>query len=171
MKNKLFSLLFLLSLCFYYMGCNPFAPEYDPDGLQNMQSLGNPVSIQGYFQLFKNSYELRDTSLYGRLFDSDFVFVYYDFDQGQEFTWDRATEMNISYKLFQASDQINLDWNFFTEQDTTDTTAFITRNFNLSISERDGNSYTGTGRAKFRLRRARSGDVWKAHYWFDDSDF
>ena len=79
--------------------------------------------------------------------------------------------MNISYKLFQASEQINLDWNFFAELDTTDTTAFITRNFNLSISERDGNSYTGTGRAKLKLHRKRAGEAWKAFYWFDDSDF
>jgi hypothetical protein len=154
-----------------FVSCNPFAPTYDPDGLSSTNSLGNPVSIQGFFQLFKNGYELRDTSLYGRLFTHDFNFAYYDFEKGQEFSWDRATEMNISYRLFQASEQINLDWNFYTEIDTTDTTAFVVRNFNLSIVQKDQTAYTGTGRARLRLRRARLGDAWRAYNWFDDSDF
>lgn len=153
------------------LGCNPFAPKYDPDGLNAAQSLGNPVSVQGFFQLFKSAYELRDTSLYGRLWDRDFVFTYYDFDKGQEFSWDRATEMNTAYRLFQATTQINLDWNFYVQIDSTDTSAYITRSFNLSVIQKDQTAYTGTGRAKLRLRKQRLTDPWKAYYWFDDSDF
>ncbi|MFN0201475.1 MAG: hypothetical protein ACKVTZ_08140 [Bacteroidia bacterium] len=163
---KYISLLFLL-----LSACNPFAPAYDPEGLSGFNSLGDPSSVQGYFKLFKNAYELRDTNLYGRLFAPNFVFVSYDFEKGQEFSWDRATEMNISYRLFQNVQQINLDWNFILEADTTDTTAFIVRNFNLSVVENQQNAYTGTGRARFRLKRSRLGEPWKATYWFDDSDF
>lgn len=163
---------FLILLLFGLgLSCNPFAPKYDPDGLNSFNSLGNPTNINGYFKLFKNAYELRDTNLYGRLFAPNFVFTYYDFEKGQEFSWDRATEMNTSYRLFQNVQQINLDWNFVVEMDTTDTTAFIVRNFNLSIIENEQNAYTGTGRARFRLKRQHGGDVWKAVYWFDDSDF
>ncbi|MEL6135387.1 MAG: hypothetical protein AAFR59_18670, partial [Bacteroidota bacterium] len=45
--------------------CNPFAPAYDPDGLSQVNILGDPRSIDGYFKRFKNAYELRDTTLYG----------------------------------------------------------------------------------------------------------
>lgn len=164
-------LLITFHLSLITLSCNPFAPKYNADALNAAHSLGNPVSIQGFFQLFKNAYELRDTSFYGKLFDRDFSFTYYDFDKGQEFSWDRATEMNSTYKLFQASEQINLDWNFFVQADTTDTTAYIVRNFNLSVVQKDQTAFSGTGRAKFRLRRKYIGDAWKAYYWFDDSDF
>lgn len=162
---------FLLLLSILSYSCNPFAPKFNEDGLNDLNSLGNPISIDGYFKLFKNGYELRDTSMYGRLFKKDFMFEYYDFDKGQNFSWDRTTEMNISYKLFQSVQQINLDWNFFVQLDSTDTSAFIVRNFNLTITENEALSYSGTGRARFRLTRNYIGDPWKCVYWFDDSDF
>lgn len=165
-----------INICLFFVlllqnSCNPFAPKYNKDGLNDLNSLGNPISIAGYFKLFKNGYELRDTSMYGRLFAPDFIFEYYDFDKGQNFSWDRTTEMGISYKLFQSVQQINLDWNFFVQLDTTDTTAFMVRNFNLTITENEALSYSGTGRARLRLKRNYVGDAWKCEYWFDDSDF
>lgn len=163
--------LYLLASLFLWNSCNPFAPKYNENGLNDLNSLGNPISITGYFKLFKNSYELRDTSMYGRLFAPNFTFEYYDFDKGQNFSWDRTTEMGISYRLFQSVQQINLDWNFFVQLDTTDTTAFMVRNFNLSITENESVSYSGTGRARMRLTRHFIGDPWKCEYWFDDSDF
>ena len=152
-------------------GCNPFAPAYDEDGLADLDLLGDPSTIEGYFLLFKNAYELRDTTLYGRLFTQDFTFAYYDFDQGQEISWDRATELNISYNLFQSVEQINLDWNYYPTPDTTLTEAYVVRNFNLTIQENEQNAYVGTGRARLRLRRKAPGEPWQAFYWFDDSDF
>ncbi len=155
----------------FYSGCNPFAPAYDPNGLSGVNVLGDPTTIDGYFQLFKNAYEMRDTTLYGRLFTTDFVFTYRDFDLGQEISWDRATELNISYRLFQSVIQINLDWNYYTQRDTTPTDASITRNFNLIIEQDESTIFTGSGRARLRLRRNQPGEPWKATSWFDDSDF
>ena len=151
--------------------CNPFAPEYDENGLADVNLLGDPTQIEGFFQLFKNGYELRDTTIYGRLFAPDFIFSYYDFDLGQEINWDRATELNISYNLFQSVQLINLDWNYYTQLDTTATEAFVVRNFNLTIDENEQTSFSGSGRARLRLRREKPGDIWKAYSWFDDSDF
>ncbi|RMG18471.1 MAG: hypothetical protein D6730_22795 [Bacteroidetes bacterium] len=165
-KHWLVALLLLGSV-----GCNPFAPSLDPNGLAGINLLGDPTNIEGYFQFFQNAYELRDTSLYAQLFTSDFVFTYYDFEQGQEISWDRATELNISYNLFQAVQQINLDWNFYNQLDSTATEAFVIRNFNLTIVENEETAFTGSGRAKFWLRRQQAGLPWKAYKWFDDSDF
>lgn len=151
--------------------CNPFAPTYDPDGLAQVDLLGDPTSIDGYFRLFKNAYELRDTTLYGRLFAKDFEFIYYDADLGQEISWDRDTELTISYNLFTRVLQINLDWNFYSQLDTTETEAVIVRNFNLSIEEDEQTAFSGAGRARFRLRRSSVEQPWEAYSWFDDSDF
>ncbi|MEO1385125.1 MAG: hypothetical protein AAFV78_18035 [Bacteroidota bacterium] len=153
------------------ISCNPFAPAYDPDGLSQVNVLGDPRSIDGYFKRFKNAYELRDTTLYGALFSTDFAFAYYDQELGQEIQWDRDTELTISYRLFQEVIQINLDWNYFIQLDSTALEAFVVRNFNLTIDTDEDNSFSGSGRARFRLRRATVAEPWEAYYWFDDSDF
>ena len=164
-------LLIVLSICLGLPGCNPFAPAYDPDGLSGVNPLGDPTNVEGFFLLFKNAYELRDTTLYGRLFTRDFVFTYYDPDLGQDIEWDRATELNTSYNMFQAVRNITLDWNYFTQFDTSATEAFLVRNFNLTIEENEQRIFSGTGRAQLRLRRDTIGDAWRAYQWFDDSDF
>ncbi len=154
------------------LGCNPFAPAYDAEGLGDRNLLGDPTTVDGYFQLFKNSYELRDTTLYGRLFAQDFIFTYYDFEQGQEISWDRATEMNISFNLFRSVRLIILDWNYYIQLDTSLVSeALVIRSFNLYIEQDDELAFNGTGRARFRLKRDEPGDPWKAVSWFDDSDF
>ncbi|MEM7368234.1 MAG: hypothetical protein AAF587_06495 [Bacteroidota bacterium] len=170
MRNRLLLFSFLLPLI-WGMGCNPFAPSLDTTALANVNLLGDPSSVDGYFRLFKNAYELRDTTLYGRLFAEDFIFTYYDPDLGQDIEWDRATELSISYNLFQAVLQINLDWNYYIELDTTDIEALVVRNFSLTIEEDEQTVYSGSGRAKFRLRRESPIEAWQAYSWFDDSDF
>ncbi|MEZ4827112.1 MAG: hypothetical protein R3C61_12675 [Bacteroidia bacterium] len=171
MKRKLFFISLGVWLGLNTVSCNPFAPAYDPEGLADINILGDPTNIDGFFRLFKNGYELRDTTLYGRLFSPDFIFTYYDPDLGQDISWDRATDLIISYNLFQSVLQINLDWNYFTQLDTTDTEALVVRNFNLTIEETEEIVYSGTGRAKLRLRRNNPGEAWQAYSWFDDSDF
>lgn len=153
------------------LSCNPFAPDIDPEGLAGVNVLGDPTSVDGFFQLFKNAYELRDTALYGRLFAQDFEFAYFDFEQNQEIRWDRATELNISFNLFQSVQQISLDWNFYIQLDTTQTAATIVRNFSLTIEQDEENIFVGTGRARMNLRRVTPGSPWKAFFWFDESDF
>ena len=160
----------LVGLC-CLISCNPFAPKLNPAGLDQLNSLGDPKTLDGFFQFFKTSYELRDTNLYGRLFAPEFRFEYYDASQGQARTWDRATEMNTSYRMFQGVQQINLDWNFYVQRDSSDTSAVIVRNFNLSIVENAQSTFNGSGRAKLKLKRANVTLPWKAVYWFDDSDF
>ena len=159
-------------LCFQF-SCNPFAPGFDEDGLTNLNLLGDPTTIDGYFLLFQNAYELRDTSIYGRLFSENFTFTYFDFELGQEISWDRATELNTNFNLFQAVQQINLDWNFYNvlEVNAQEDSAFVIRNFNLSVIENEQNAFSGSGRAKLSLARNGPNLPWQAYAWFDDSDF
>ncbi|MEZ4852237.1 MAG: hypothetical protein R3B93_27240, partial [Bacteroidia bacterium] len=171
MSMLLTRILFLSLGTTLLIGCNPFSPRYNPEGLADINLLGDPTHVEGYFRLFKNAYELRDTTLYGRLFASDFTFSYYDPDLGQDISWDRDTELATSYNLFQGVLQINLDWNYYTQLDTNETEAIVIRNFNLTIEETEETVYSGAGRAKLRLKRNMPGEAWQAYEWFDDSDF
>ena len=151
--------------------CNPFAPDFDPDGLDDQNVLGDRSDIDGFFQFFKNAYELRDTSLYGKMFTNDFIFVYYDFDAASEQNWDKGQEMGTAYNLFRNVQQITLDWNFYVENTVVGDTANVVRNFQLTIVENESSIFSGNGRARLRLRRESEGLPWKIYYWFDDSDF
>lgn len=174
-KSAIYSLkgIICLFICIILLaGCNPFAPDYDEEGLSDANFLGDQTTLDGFFTFFKNAYELRDTSLYGRLFTTDFVFEYYDPELGQLISWDRATEMNTTYNLFQAVEQINLDWNFYTRRAVSgDTLADVIRNFNLTIVQDQENVFVGAGRARMQLRRNIPETPWQAFNWFDDSDF
>jgi hypothetical protein len=171
MSNRRWLILPLLAALLFGVSCNPFAPALDEDGLIDEDLLGDRTTIDGLFEYFKNTYEIRDTSLYGRMFSKDFTFTYYDFDLGAEISWDRGQEMISSHKLFRGVQQITLDWNFYVEREESDTLASVVRSFNLTIVEQEDKVYNGTGRAKLRMRRATATDPWLIYYWFDDSDF
>lgn len=153
------------------VGCNPFAPAYDEEGLSDQNLLGDRTTLDGFFDYFKNSYEIRDTSLYGRILAPEFTFTYFDFDQAAEVSWDRGQELAISYNLFRNVQRITLDWNFYVERFESETEAIVNRNFNLTIVENENSAYTGTGRARLTLRRLAPNEPWKMVHWFDDSDF
>jgi hypothetical protein len=170
MCNRLCLAILLCSLL-SISACNPFAPAYDEDGFNDQDLLGDRTTLDGFFQYFKNSYELRDTSLYGKLFSNDFQFTYYDFDQAADVSWDKGQEMAISFNLFRNVQQITLDWNYYLQKDESDTVAFVVRSFNLTIVENENTIYSGAGRAKMRLRRSAVDQPWQVYWWFDDSDF
>jgi hypothetical protein len=164
--------MYLLGLCICAsLGCNPFSPTLDQESLKDKIVPHSRKSIDGMFGYFKNAYEARDTSLYGLMFSQDFTFSYFDFDANVPISWDRATELNTTYRLFRNTEQITLDWNFYVQKDTTETEASIVRSFNLTIVQNSQSIFTGTGRARFRLRRSSNQDDWQIWYWFDDSDF
>ena len=168
MSNKI---LLISILLVGLLGCNPFAPHFDEEGLNDQNLLGDRTTVDGFFDYFKNVYEIRDTSLYGRIIAPDFTFTYFDFDQAAEVSWDRGQELAISYNLFRNVQRITLDWNFYVENIETDTEAIVNRNFNLTIVEDENTAYSGTGRARLTLRRLAPGEPWIMVNWFDDSDF
>lgn len=165
------AILICIGMWLIVISCNPFSPRLDTESLQNQQLPASRKSIDGVFQYFKTAYETRDTSLYGRLFSDDFTFSYYDFEANVAVNWDRAQELNTSYKLFRNTEQITLDWNYYVQKDSTETEASVVRSFNLTIVQNSQSIYTGTGRARFRMRRANVHSDWQIWYWFDDSDF
>lgn len=169
--NYFLKISLLLIACLSAVSCNPFSPKLDPEGLSNLNQQASRKTIDGVFQYFKTAYETRDTSLYGRLFSNDFVFSYYDFEANVAVNWDRAQELNTTFKLFRNTEQITLDWNYYVQKDSSELEASVVRSFNLTIVQNAQNIYTGTGRARMRMRRSDAESEWQIWYWFDDSDF
>jgi hypothetical protein len=153
--------------------CNPFAPGLEDIKVDRVALLGDRRSVQGFFQWFRNSYEMRDTSLYGQLLSPDFVFISRDFASGNNNQWDRDTEMRITTNMFRQIRAANLVWTWFKTADTldTDTIASLERYFNLSIQLDESNTYQGTGTARLTLVRADTASPWKVRSWVDIRDF
>lgn len=165
---------YTLTLLLTAAGCNPFAPGIDDEVRPQLEhAFGDRSQLEGFFEYFRNAYELRDSTLYGRIISPDFRFTYLDFKNNSEQQWDRGTEMLSTYNMFRNVQSASLQWNNYIYVDTTsfDTLAIVERAFNLNIIQTDQNIFRGTGSAYFRLTRKASGQPWQIRSWFDKSDF
>ena len=161
----------LLIPLFAAAACNPFAPaleEGDPFG----DLLGDPSTIDGFFTNFRNAYELRDLSLYEPLLDSNFIFIYYDFDAQVEQQWGFAQELESTRRLFQNASLIRLRWNQILSQevDPPETEARVVRSFNLTVTLEAGEVFRTDGNVNFLLNRPDSTSAWRLRRWRDESE-
>lgn len=123
-------------------------------------------------QNFRYSYIYRDSLVYSALFDTGFVFLYYDPEaggQGAYNYWGRDTELRTTGRMFRAFDQFTLVWNATIFQDPiilddSVSEASITKTFDLSI---DNHIYL-TGNAVFNFVKDSTG-VWRISRWQDES--
>ena len=153
-------------------GCNPFAPALE-EGDPLADLLGDPTTIEGFFTNFQNAYDLRDIALYEPLLDSNFVFLYYDFDAQVEREWGFSQELESTRRLFQNANLIQLRWNQTLSREVFDDQqrARVVRSFNLLIALESGNSFRGDGNVNFLLVRRDSTAAWKLARWRDESEF
>ena len=63
---------------------NPFAPKLDTDLGSEGSLISDQKSIEGIFQNLQYAYTFKDTSIYGRLINSDFTFTYRDYEKEVE---------------------------------------------------------------------------------------
>lgn len=161
------------ALAFWLAGCNPFAPGIDNVFIDRNALLGDRASVSGFFSYFRNTYELRDTLLYGKMIAPDFKFVYFDFANNNQTFWDRDIEMQSAFRLFRSIKSVTLLWNNYVRADTasSDTLALVERYFNLTIVQDDQNIFRGTGSAELLLVRGKRGEPWRMRQWRDKSDF
>jgi len=150
---------------------NPFAPRVDESNLFD-ELLGNPKTIDGFYIRFQNAYQFRDTTLYGPLIDSDFSFIFRDYDRNLDVTWSRAEDLNSTYNLFVQSQDIQLSWNNIVLQSVNPdrTRAQIVRRFNLLVVINSNDIIRTDGSANFVLARADSTMPWKLLQWRDESE-
>lgn len=154
--------------------CNPFAPALDDAVTDPNKLLGNPVTVRGFFDRFRSSYQLRDSTLYGQLLDRRFTFTFRDFANNIDRTWNRDVEIATTYRLFRASRSANLQWTqYLPTSDTaySDTLAYVERSFSLTIEQRDDQNFTGAGSARLVLVRKNKDAPWRMRSWYDRSEF
>ena len=166
MRTAWLSIFFVAIVSFLGPWCNPFAPSLD---LSPAQSTCNPHSVEGVFHCFQNAYTFRDTTIYGQLLGSDFVFVYRDYDLGIDVTWGRDEEMRTTYGLFQNVQNLDLIWNNIVSI-TPDSTNVV-RGFNLTITFNANDIIRVDGYANITLSRGSPTEPWKIVRWRDESNF
>jgi len=153
-------------------GCNPFAPALD-EGSPFGDLLGDPTTVEGYFTNFRNAYELRDLSLYEPLLDSQFVFIWRDFDAQVDREWRFAQDLETTRRLFANANLVRLQWNQVLSSDeiVRNLQMRVIRSFNLTITLETGDVFRGDGNVNFLLARRDSTDAWKLLRWRDESEF
>ena len=169
-----FVLLGGIALVLTVPGCNPFAPALDEVLIDQNGLLGNPATVRGFFDRFRASYQLRDSTLYGQLLAPDFRFTYRDFAANVDRSWTRDVDANTTYRLFRAARSTNLQWTQYLPGSDTlsaDTLARVERSFLLTIEQRDNERFTGSGTARLVLVRKNRNDPWRMRSWYDRSEF
>lgn len=163
----------ILIVAFLLVSCsNPFAPGLAQQALTN-DPLGDQHTIDGFFTRFRNAYQLRDTTIYGPLIQSDFTFTYHDFNNNIDNSWGRDVEMSSTYNMFTQSEDIQLQWNNIVSEveDSLSTKAQVVRRFNLAIVLKNSDVLRTDGAADFLLSRSDSTKPWKLQRWRDESNY
>ena len=150
-------------------GCwNPFAPsEGLLDGALSL-TLTEQGSPDEVLQNFRYAYIYRDSLVYSDLFDTSFVFIYYDPEVGGAGGynyWGRDTELRTTGRLFRAYDHFSLVWNATISTDTSDAGVIsLTKTFELTV----GNDRNISGNAIFDFV-VDANETWRISRWRDDS--
>lgn len=169
------SLVFLggsLSLILSLQACNPFAPalEDSPSGTESV--LSDARTVDGVFGKMRAAYTFKDTTMYGSLLSSDFIFSYRDYEgEVKDVSWGRDEEMRITHRLFQNATVLNLIWNNIIGLSEDSLQADVTRSFNLTVTFNPNDIIRVDGRASFKLRRSSSLDPWEIVRWHDESNY
>jgi hypothetical protein len=155
--------------------CNPFAPGLDDSSDNTSKLLSDQKTPDGIFQNLKYAYTLRDTTIYGKLLDGNFTFVYHNYDRGVDETWGRDEvdgEMRATSRLFQNAQRLDILWNDIVSYavDSTNTNATVKRGFNLTVTFNPSDIIFVDGYAKLTLIRKQAQDPWMIIRWNDESN-
>ena len=161
-------LILIVALGILYSCTNPFAPKLDTELGADGSLISPQKTIEGLFQNFQYSYTFKDTTIYGGLINSDYSFIYRDYDLSIDVSWGRDDDMRVTYGLFQNSQRLDLIWNNIVSM-TEDSTNII-RSFNLTITFNPTDIIHIDGRVNLDLEKNDKG-VWKIVNWIDESNF
>jgi len=164
----------LIGAVVWLIGCdNPFAPRLDNSPSGSSTILGDQHQVDGVFQNFKQAYAFRDSTIYGQLLASNFIFIYRDYDKVVDVFWGRDDDIRTTEGLFQNVQRLDLVWNTIIsstmEPDSLKTS--IIRNFNLTVTFSPNDVVRVDGYANWTLERGQKTDVWKITKWRDESNF
>ncbi len=163
----------ILPLLLLFGSCNPFARGLDDNLYLGCSIVGDATTIDGVFQNIKYAYTFRDTTIYGQLLNSDFAFVYRDYERGVEVTWGRDEDMQTTRGLFQNVQRLDLVWNniISLSTDSVSKQASVSRNFNLTVTFNPSDIFRVDGYATMALARPEAQQSWRIVRWRHDSNF
>lgn len=171
MKAKIFIYLLPLLVVISMASCvNPFAPGV-VESPNEKPLLGDQKTVEGVFKNFSYAYMFKDTVVYGRLLADDFVFVFRDYDKGADISWGREEDMVSTYRLFNASQSLEIIWNNVVQPVGDSLLVEVSRGFTLTIVFSPTDVVRIQGRTNFRLKRPTSADPWLISSWRDESNY
>ena len=152
-------------------GCdNPFAPKY-LDSPANNGLLNSQKTVEGVFDNFRYAYIFRDTLVYGNLLDPDFTFVFRNYDKGIDESWGRDQEMLTTYRMFQATQSMDLVWNDILVNVGDTLIRDVSRSFVLTVVFNPSDIVRVNGIANFRLKWDTDKSRWRILTWRDESNY
>ena len=160
--------ILILSALIIFNCTNPFAPKLDVNLGSSGSIISPQKSIEGLFQNFQYSYTFKDTTIYGGLLNSNYSFIYRDYELGVDVSWGRDDDMRVTNGLFQNSQRLDLIWNNIVSM-TSDSTSIL-RSFNLTITFNPTDIIQIDGRVNLQLEKNNKG-VWKIVNWIDESNY
>ena len=163
---KVCAILFFVN----FFGCvNPFAPKLDTELGSEGSLISDQKTIEGVFQNLQYAYTFKDTSIYGKLINSDFTFTYRDYEKEVDEAWGRDDEMRVTYGLFNNSERLDLIWNNIVAI-TSDSTNVV-RSFNLTITFNPTDVVFVDGKVNLQLLKTQDSGKWEIITWIDESNF
>lgn len=166
----IFKIKILLLAIIIIAGCNPFAPS-KYNGEEGNLVLGDQKTVEGLFQNWRYSYIFADTSVYSNLLNSDFTFIYRNYELGVDNSWGKDIDLRTTRTLFDSTESIDLIWNEIIFEIGDSLSKNILRSFNLQLSFRADDITRINGRANIQLVRSSPDDVWRIQQWRDESNY
>lgn len=160
-------------LGFMIFGCNPFAPEFDATLGSDDSVLGDQQTIEGVFENIRYAYAFQDTTIYGQLLNSNYSFIYRDYDRGLDVSWGRDEEMRVTHGLFRNTQRLDLVWNNIISKsdDSLGLRSVVNRNFNLTVTFNPSDIVRIDGYVNLLLSRSKPDTKWEITRWKDESNF
>lgn len=146
---------------------NLFSPKVDNTSPTSI--ITDQRTIEGVFQNFQYAYTFKDTTVYGELLAPDFIFIYRDYEQGFDVSWDRQTDVRTTNGLFQNSQRLDVVWNNIIFQSGDSLNQSVKRSFNLTITFNPSDIIRINGFADMSLTRPDVSSKWKIKRWRDES--
>lgn len=147
---------------------NPFAPGIDENLGKDGGIISDQKSVAGVFQNLQYAYTFKDTLIYSKILDPNFIFSFRDYNLGVDYNWGRDEEMKVTYGLFQNTQRLDLIWNNIVSI-TGDSTRII-RSFNLTITFNPTDILYVDGRVNLELKKDKE-NRWRILRWYDESNF
>ncbi len=154
-------------------GCNPFAPEFDSTLGSDDSVLGDQMTVEGVFENIRYAYAFQDTTIYGQLLNSNYSFIYRDYDRGLDLSWGRDEEMRVTHGLFRNTQRLDLVWNNIISKsdDSLGLRSVVNRNFNLTVTFNPSDIVRIDGYVNLLLTRSKPDTKWEITRWKDESNF